>query len=79
MGLDLSYSIRLVTQIEKLIDSYYLSNKHSSYELAGVLKGDVPYYYKLEIDYTDHPIFKDLEEIDSDTFLDFYRHNLVIK
>jgi len=71
-------SITIVRQIESLIDQDYLTDRFSFYELAGVVKGESPLYYRLGIRYEEYPIFESIEQIEVDDYLDYYNLNLVV-
>jgi len=78
MNLDLFKSVQIVMQIEKFVDNAYVTAPEETFEICGVTKGENPFYYLLYIDNTNHMIFEFLEQIDSDTYLDYYNKNMVI-
>ena len=78
MNLDLFKSVQIVMQIEKFVDNAYVTAPDETFEICGVTKGENPFYYLMHIDNTNHMIFEFLEQIDSDTYLDYYNKNMVI-
>ena len=80
MRLDLEKSVSLILQIEKYIDENYLYTPiNEEFELAGVIKLNNPYFFVMMVLHVDHITFLSLTAIDSDTYLDYYNKNQVLK
>ena len=78
MRLDLEKSVSLVLQIEKYLDENYLFTPDDEFELAGVIRLKVPYYFVMEVINLEHIMFQSLRTIDSDSYLDYYNKNQVL-
>ena len=78
MRQDLYTSIPLVMQIEKYVDRNYINSPNDCMELAGVIKGEKPYYFVVQLSHYDDMIFENLHEITSDQFLDYYNKNMLL-
>jgi len=78
MRLDLEKSVSLVLQIEKYLDDNYLYTPDDEFELAGVIKVEVPYFFVMEVIHLDYIMFHSLRTIDSDSYLDYYNKNQVL-
>jgi len=79
MRLDLEKSVSLVLQIENYIDHNYLYTPDDEFELAGVIKLKEPYFFVMSVLDVHHITFLSLTTIDSDSYLDYYNKNQVLK
>tara|TARA_R100001460_G_scaffold36444_2_gene69953 strand:+ start:2746 stop:2991 length:246 start_codon:yes stop_codon:yes gene_type:complete len=78
MRLDLTTSVPIVMQVERYVDRNYTYSPGATFELAGVVGKENPFYFLIEVYHNDDMIFENLHQIDSDTFLDYYNKNMLL-
>jgi hypothetical protein len=78
MRLDLTTSVPIVMQVERYVDRNYTDSPDDTFELAGVVGKENPFYFLIEVSHYDDMIFENLHQIDSDTFLDYYNKNMLL-